>query len=285
MLKKHLVITLVALAVAFVSMSARSDSRSNPDTLRVALLPDENASTIIKNNQALKVYLEERLGKKIKLVVTTDYSSMVEAMRFGRLELAYFGPLSYLLTKSKADIEPFAAQKKNGVVTYSAVVITHVDSGINTIQDIRGKDMAYGDPASTSSHLMPRTQLLKKGLEINVDYEPHYLGAHDSVAISVQNRNADAGGLSQPIFESLVSRNIISLDKVKVLEVSPPYTNYPWTMQSYLIPELKQAIRTAFLDLEDPNIMQHFKAEGFGAVTDADYESLRTTAKLLGLLK
>ncbi len=277
---------VMSLFLTFSSISAwATDSRSDPDTLRVALLPDENAATIIKNNRALKAYLEKRLAKTIKLVVTTDYSSMVEAMRFSRLELAYFGPLSYLLTKSKANIEAFVAQKKGGAVTYSAVVITHVNSGINSIEDIRGKDMAYGDIASTSSHLIPRTQLLEKGLEIDIDYKPHYLGAHDAVAISVQNRNADAGGLSQPIFESLVRRGIISLDKVKVLEVSPPYTNYPWTMQSYLAPELKQSIRTAFLELEDPEILKHFKADGFGAVTDADYESLRVTAKLLGLLK
>jgi len=271
--------------LSILSLNTWADSSSNPDTLRVALLPDENASTIIKNNQALKRYLERQLGKKVKLVVTTDYSSMMEAMRFGRLELAYFGALSYLLTKTKADVEPFAALKKRNSVTYNAVVITHVDSGINTIEGIRGKDMAYGDIASTSSHLIPRTQLLAKDLKINVDYKPHYLGAHDAVAIAVQNRNADAGGLSQPIFESLISRGIISLDKVKVLEISPPYPNYPWTMQSYLIPELKQAIRSAFLELDDPDIMKHFKADGFGAVTDVDYEPLRVTAKLLGLLK
>ena len=87
--------------------AALGAGKEDPDVLRVALLPDENASTIIKNNQALKVYLEQRLAKKIKLVVTTDYSSMIEAMRFGRLELAYFGPLSYWLAKSKSDIEAF----------------------------------------------------------------------------------------------------------------------------------------------------------------------------------
>ena len=275
-----------ALALILLSVgTAFSAGKDNPDVLRVALLPDENASTIIKNNQALKVYLEKRLAKKIKLVVTTDYSSMVEAMRFGRLELAYFGPLSYCLAKSKSDIEAFAAQKKKGKLTYSAVVIAHAGSGITSIKDIRGKDMAYGDIASTSSHLIPRIVLLKEGLTIKNDYRGHYLGAHDAVAVAVQNRQADAGGLSQPIFESLVSRGIISLDKVKVLEVSPPYPNYPWSMQSYLKPALKENIRKAFLELRDPKIMKHFKAEGFGAVTDADYDIIRETAKLLGLFK
>ena len=78
---------------------------------------------------------------------------------------------------------------------------------------------------------------------------------------------------------------MISLDKVKVLQVSPPYPNYPWSMQSYLKPELKDEIRRAFLELKDPSIMKNFKADGFGAVSDADYDVVRKTAKLLGLMK
>ena len=101
-------------------------SVSDPDTLKVALLPDENASTIIKNNQGLEKYLEEKLGKDIELVVTTDYSSMIEAASNGRLELAYFGPLSYVLAKTKSNIEPFAALKKDGETTYKSVIIASV---------------------------------------------------------------------------------------------------------------------------------------------------------------
>ena len=61
---------------------------ADPETLKVALLPDENASTVIKNNKPLKDYLEKSIGKKVKLIVTTDYSSMIEAMRHGRIDLA-----------------------------------------------------------------------------------------------------------------------------------------------------------------------------------------------------
>src|SRR5262245_7760772 len=136
----------------------------DPSVLRVALLPDENPGTVIKNNEPLKSYLEKELKKTVELVVTTDYSSMVEAMRNGRLELAYFGPLSYVLCKSKCDVEPFAALLKDGTTTYRSVVIANVASGVASIEDIKGKRMAYGDPASTSSHLIPKSILAEKGL-------------------------------------------------------------------------------------------------------------------------
>ena len=123
-----------------------ADADPDPDTLKVALLPDENASELIKRNQPLKDYLETTLKKKVELIVTTDYSSMIEAMRFGRIDLAYFGPLSYVMAKSKSDIEPFAAMVIDGVPTYRSILIANVDAGIDSYADIKGKKwlMAIG---------------------------------------------------------------------------------------------------------------------------------------------
>ena len=284
LMKKITTIFATLFAVFSLNVSVQA-ANSNPDTLRVALLPDEDAATIIKQNKGLKDYLEAKLGKKVKLVVTTDYSSMIEAMRFGRLELGYFGPLSYTLAKSKADIEPFAARMKKGSTTYHSVLIGNKAAGVKAVSDVKGKEVAYGDIASTSSHLIPKKVLLDNGLETKKDYKENFLGAHDAVALAVQNGHAQAGGLSKPIFESLVKRGIISLDKVKVLEVSKPYPQYPWAMRSDLKAELKDAIRNAFTSLKDKKILKPFKAQGFGAMTDAHYDVIRDLSKKLKLTK
>ena len=282
MAKKILILLISLIGLLSNSLVFAAD-KSNPDVLRIAILPDENASELIKQNKKLQLYLENRLDKKIELVVTTDYSSMIEAMRFGRLELAYFGALSYVMAKQKAEIECFAAQMKKGSIMYHGVIIANKKTNINKIEDIRGTNMAFGDPASTSSHLIPRAHLLiNADLDID-DYIPHYLGAHDAVAMNVQNGNADAGGLSKKIFEHLVERGMISLDKVKVIAVSDPFPNYPWTMQSSLNPELKEKIKTAFYELDDPEITIPLKADGFLPVTDADYDIVRDTRILLGM--
>ena len=282
-MKKILKISILSIFILFFSFSVSADSKSNPDVLRVAILPDENASELIKQNQKLKLYLENKLNKEIELVVTTDYSSMIEAMRFGRLELAYFGALSYVMAKQRSEIEAFAAQMKSGSIMYHGVIIANKEAKIPTILDIKGKEMAYGDQASTSSHLIPRAHLLVNAkLDID-DYSPNYLGSHDAVAIAVQNGNADAGGLSKKIFEHLIEREIISLDKVQVLAISNPFPNYPWTMQSHLDPELKELIKQAFYDLDDPEITKPLKADGFLPVTDADYDIVRETRSLLSM--
>ena len=275
---KKLLTFIAALAFAATAHAAPDQ---DPETLKVALLPDENASTVIKNNQGLKDYLESQLGKKIELIVTTDYSSMIEAMRHGRLDLAYFGPLSYVLARQKSEIEPFAALKVKGSTTYQSVVIGNISSGVKTIGDIKGKNMAYGDKVSTSSHLIPKSVLAEKGLNSGSDYKEHFVGSHDAVALAVQNGHAQAGGLSRPIFESLVERKMVSLDKVKVLAYSKPFPQYPWTLRSNLKPELKDKIRSAFLNLKDPAVLKAFKAEGFDVITDKHYDVVRNLGPLL----
>lgn len=268
-----------ALALGLTAPAMAADP--NPDILKVALLPDENASELIKRNQPLKDHLERTLGKKIQLIVTTDYSSMIEAMRFGRIDLAYFGPLSYVLAKSKSDIEPFAAMISDGKPTYRSVVIANAQANVDSLGDIKGKKVAFGDRASTSSHLIPKTMMVEAGLVHDRDYQQHFVGTHDAVAVNVANGNADVGGLSEVIWKTLVERKLVDASKVKVIGYSKDYPQYPWTMRSDLNPALKDKIRITFVDLKEPTVLKNFKADGFAPITDRDYDVIRDMGRLL----
>ncbi|MEL6401873.1 MAG: phosphate/phosphite/phosphonate ABC transporter substrate-binding protein [Cyanobacteria bacterium J06626_4] len=263
--------------------SDQAAADGNPAKLIVALLPDENAATIIQDNEGLSDYLAETLDKEIELVVTTDYSSMIEAASNGRIDLAYFGPLSYVLAKTKSDIEPFAARLEDGSTTYTSVIIGNVEAGVDEFADITGQTVAFGDPASTSSRLFPELTLAQADLTAGEDYEAVFLGAHDAVALAVQNGNAQAGGLSRPIFDSLVEEGTLDPSQVVVIAESEPIPQYPWTVRSDLDPALKDDIRTAFLNLDDETILAPFKADGFAEMTDEDYNSIRKAGEMLGL--
>ncbi|WP_028453865.1 phosphate/phosphite/phosphonate ABC transporter substrate-binding protein [Chitinilyticum litopenaei] len=274
--------TLAATAFT-VPLIASAEGR-DPAKLRVALLPDENASTLIQNAQPLKAYLENRLKKDIELVVTTDYSSMIEAMRFGRIEVAYFGPFSYVLAKSRApEIEAFAVGVEKGAATYNSILIANAAGPVKTVADIRGKPFAFGDQASTSSHLVPRAHLLKKGLEGDKDYKVVHLGTHDAIARAVQAGQVPAGALSEQIYRSLIERKVIDPNKLIQLELTAPIPNYPLTMQGNLSPQLKQAIRSAFLELKDKEVLKSFRVEAFAPTNDKAYDVLRDTATILKL--
>ncbi len=275
---------LSTLALASTLSAVHAEGK-NPDTLRVALLPDENAATLIQNAQPLKNYLEDRLDKDIDLVVTTDYSSMIEAMRFGRIEVAYFGPLSYVLAKSRApEIEPFAVGVEGGAPTYRSILIAQVDGPVQSLADVAGQSFGFGDQASTSSHLAPRAHILKAaGLEGEVDYKPVHLGTHDAVARAVQAGQVPAGALSEPIYETLVERGMIDSARIKVLAHSDPIPNYPMVMQGDLDPELAEQIRAAFLEADDPEVLEAFRVEKFEPIDDGGYDVLREMGTLLKL--
>jgi phosphonate transport system substrate-binding protein len=273
----------VATGFCALTRPALAD-KANPDRLRIALLPDENASTIIQNAQPLKAYLEGVLKKPVEIIVTTDYSSMIEAMRFGRIEVGYFGPFSYVLAKSKApEIEPFGVGVEKGKPNYQSILIATADGPVKEIADIKGKPFAFGDRASTSSHLAPRALLARQGLIGDADYKVVHLGQHDAVARAVAAGQVPAGALSESIYRILVETKKVDATKLRQLALSEPIPNYPITLQGFLKPELKDAIKKAFLDLKDPAILKLFRVEAIAAATDKDYDVLRDMAKILQL--
>lgn len=283
-MKRRSLLMAALAAGLFAAVNPAAADKTNPDKLRVALLPDENAATIIQNAQPLKAYLADKLNKDIELIVTTDYSSMIEAMRFGRIEIGYFGPFSYVLAKSKAtEIEPFAVGVQKGKPNYQSILIANVNGPVKDLKSVKGHPFAFGDQASTSSHLAPRTHLAKAGLLGDKDYKVVHLGKHDAVARAVAAGQVPAGALSESIYQTLVDRKKIDASKLKTLALTDPIPNYPMTMQGYLKPELKDAIRKAFLELKDPEILKLFRVEALAPATDKDYDGLRDMARILKL--
>ena len=247
--------------LASLPIMANAQSR-DPQRLRVALLPDENASTIIQNAQPLRAHLERALSRQVEIVVTTDYSSMIEAMRFGRIEVAYFGPFSYV----------------------QSVMIAQAGGTVRELADTRGRPFGFGDQASTSSHLVPRATILQRtGLVGGRDYRVVHLGTHDAVARAVQGGQVPAGALSKPILDTLVRRGTIDAARVVEIGLSEPIPNYPMVLQGNLTEALKAAIRSAFLDLRDAEVLRSFRVEGFAPTNDEAYNVLRETARLLEL--
>jgi phosphonate transport system substrate-binding protein len=282
--RRNFLVASAAVGLCVLAAPVFAADKANPDKLRIALLPDENASTIIQNAQPLKKYLEEVLKKPVEIIVTTDYSSMIEAMRFGRIEVGYFGPFSYVLAKSKAPkIEPFGVGVEKGKPNYQSILIATADGPVKELADIKGKPFAFGDRASTSSHLAPRALLAKQGLIGDADYKVVHLGQHDAVARAVAAGQVPAGALSESIYRILVETKKIDAAKLRQLALSEPIPNYPLTVQGFLKPELKDAIKKAFLDLKDPAILKLFRVEAIAAATDKDYDVLRDMAKVLQL--
>jgi len=227
-------------------------------------------------NEPLRAYLEKRLGLPVELVVGANYAATSEALRFGRLDIAYLGPVTYILQSRKSHLEPFARPSHEVVgPTFQAVIIVPADSPAKSFADLKGQEIAFGDPASTSGTWVPRYMLVAAGLVSERDYTLRVLGAHDAVALAVANHKVAAGGLSKPIYERLLKEGKIDPKAVRILADSPAIPEYMWTFREGIDPSFKEQIRKAFIEVNDPEALEVFRAESFIPCVDSDVDRVR----------
>lgn len=275
-----------SLLIGCSSKQARQEANSKPHKIIVGIVPEEAPSTVIKNNTGLKNYLAKYLGIDVKLEVSTDYSSMMEAMRKGHIDVGMFGPMSYVLLKQKMpDVITFATKVSGGSPTYESLFVINPESGIKTLNDVKGKTVVFSDPASTSVIIWEGKLKDEAGLIADQDYKPQFVGGHDAVMMAVQNGNAEAGGTTKPYYEKMVAAGTIDPNRVKILTTTSKVylPNYPWVMRPDIDPELAEKIKNAFYDLNDKEVLEALKADKFVEAKDSDFDAIRTGIKALGI--
>lgn len=268
-----LVVLLVSIPNAY---GENTHAPVRPQKLVIGLLPGESAPTVMRLNEPLRAYLEKRLGMPVEMTVGANYAATGEALRFGRIDIAYLGPVTYILQSRRAKLEPFS-RPSHAIVgpTFQAVIIVPKDSPAKSLSDLKGKDIAFGDPASTSGTWVPRYQLVEAGLVANRDYNLRVLGAHDAVALAVANKKVAAGGLSMPIYNRLLREGKLDSNAVRILAESPAIPEYMWTFREGLDPAFKEEIRKAFITVNDPDALGVFRAEAFIPAVDSDVDRVR----------
>ncbi|AVX31659.1 phosphonate transport system substrate-binding protein [Carboxydocella thermautotrophica] len=285
-----LLIILVALLSAACSQqtATTSEKKEQPKVLRVGLIPNQAPEKIKAKYEPFRKYLEEKLGMPVELFVATNYAGVVEAMAADKLDMAYFGGLTYVQAKQKAKIHPIVTEIDSETKTtkYYSLIITPANSPIKTLQDLKGKTFAFGDINSTSGSLYPRIMLDRAGLKVPDDFANIiYTGKHDATALAVQNGKVDAGGLEGRILNKLIEDGKIDKNKIRILAKSDPIEGYPWCVQDSMDPQLEAKIVDAFLSIKDPELLKLLRAEGFARVKAEDYAYVEQEARRLGLLK
>ncbi len=223
----------------------------------------------------------------VELFVATDYTGVVEAMASEKLDIAWFGGLTYVLAEQRVDLTPIVTQvdAETGTSKYYSAIITRPDSGIEQTTDIRGRIFAFGDIGSTSGSLYPRIMLDRAGIG---DFQNPslfiYTGGHDATALAVANGTVDAGGIEKRIMDELVGAGRVDGSQIRIVEQTL-VEGYPWCVRTALDPDLTERITVAFEQMTDPTLQKLFRAVGHARVTAADYEEARQEARRVGLVR
>jgi phosphonate transport system substrate-binding protein len=283
--------TLVLVLVATMALAGcgggGGGSASGEEPLRVGLIPNENPEEVEAQYQPLEDYLKKEIGREVELSVPTTYNAVVEAMVSGELDLAYFGGLTYVQARQRADVHPLFTEvnPRTGTTKYRSVIIVPADSGVQKVEDLRGEDFAFGSVSSTSGSLYPAIMLNQAGLDYRTDLgEVVYTGGHDTTAQAVANGRVAAGGLEDRILYDLREEGIIGKDKVRVIEESDPIEGYPWVVRDDLSDRDERALTEAYLNIEDPKLLDLLRAEDYQKVQASDYDYVEKQARELDLL-
>jgi phosphonate transport system substrate-binding protein len=266
------------------------DREGWPDVVRIGVLPEEDVAVMEERYQPLRAHFEEVLGVDVELFFGTDFTAMVEAMRFGNIEVSKFGPFSYILAADRANAEAIVqGARYRAQPTYQSYIITRDDSGIEEPKDLEGRSFAWVDPASTSGYLFPRAHLIR---ELGVDNEAVdaflgtaiYAGGHDAAVRAVINGDVDAAAVSDSQVQRMQAAEVDGIDRVRVVTETLPIPRSPEAVRGDLPESLKLAISYAYLSFNDEAFLTaHNYHEGFIPVTDAAYDVVRDTASALGL--
>ncbi len=282
--KLFLGVLLAGLIVAGTSVTASAEK-----VLRIGATPGENIEVTRERYQHLIDYIQKHTGIQTELFLATDYTGVIEAMRAGKIDVANFGPLSYVLASDKAGAEAFAKEYRKGAGSmYTGYIITRADSDINDIKDLKGHSFGFVDPASTGGNLIPRMNMLKNGVDPDKDLtETTYLGSHDQVALAVAHKRVDAGAVMNFNFEAFLDRGTVPANQFKIIHKSDPFPGSAWCYRKDLPEDLKQKVRDAMfsISLDTCPELKDFlrKIEKYQPATDADWDSLRETVHILNI--
>lgn len=277
---RRLFTTLIGAAALTVSAAASAQ------ILKVGLIPSEDSRAMLAQSKDILDALEKNMGMKVQGFVATDYNGVIEALRAKHLDIAYLGPFSYVLATTVTPVEAFviAETAKAGRTYYHSQIITLKTSGIQTIDDLKGRNFAFVDPASTSGYAFPLAGLLKAGIEPKRDFKNViFTGAHDANAVAVANGKVDAATIADRILDAAIAKGHIKSEQIHVVWRSAPIPESPMVWRKDLPDDLKAKIKAGFLGIKDFNWSDQGKLNGFRETNDAAYDVVRETAKLANI--
>jgi len=190
-------------AASVAGATSASDGAGWPEKFVVGFFGGDDAEKVLRDNEPLRVYLEEQLGIPVEYFTGTSYTAVIEAMRADRVDAMEVGPFAYTLAVQEAKAEAIAVSTSesgdkpgydpNIPAHYYSTIITKKGSNIASFDDLKGVDFTFVDPASTSGHLAPKTLLVKNGINPDTDMKTVFAGSHPTSVLAVWNGNADAG--------------------------------------------------------------------------------------------
>ncbi len=258
----------------------------------IAYAPNESTEQSTDARNGLAEELSAALGCEVEEIQASDYNAIIEALRTGKADMAYMGPLAIALGVERAGVEPIVMKADDGdpekAVYHSVLVTSSANTDINSIADIKGKTMAFVDPDSTSGNLVPTSEIIQAFPEENLNSDllhtngeffeaVSYSGSHQAGLQAVVRGDVDVAPISDQILESEIANGNAAQEDVKIIHESDAIPAEAMVVAASVDEETKQLL-TEFLTSYDKEayFTEVIKNEGarFIACDLSDYEPI-----------
>ena len=237
------VCALLMLAVMSCLLFSGCGGQSEQKKFVITYLPNESTDKNADARKGMAGDLSKVLGMEVTELVSNDYNAVIEAMRTGKADMAYFGPLSFCLAYERAGAEPI------GMIA-------------NSIQDIKGKTMAFVDPNSTSGNLIPSAAIMKAfpGEKLSMDdlhtngkffQAVSFSGKHQAGLAAVVKGDVQVAPISDAILAAEINAGRVSKDDVKIIFASDSIPSEPMALRRDLPAELKEKVKNFILSYDN----------------------------------
>jgi len=267
---KQLSSWILFMIVFNVSCSPSESEDKELDELIVGFVPSEESKRMIRNLQPVTDFLEQELEIPVTLYRGSDYTAIIEGMRGKKVDVGIFGPFSYVLASRRAGAEPLVvpSRRSGEPATYHSLLITHVNSGIESLEQLKSEvgrySLSFSDPVSTSGHLVPRGQLQSIGMVPEEHFrEIMFSGSHPATILALAAEKVDVAGCSYTVLHKMLERDMIDGNQVRVLWQSPPMPVDLVTVREGLSADMKEKLLDIYVRLADevPASAEYFYRE------------------------
>ena len=246
----------------------------DPDVLIFSYTPVEDPSVYENVFTEFMAYLSEKTGKKVRWYGAESYAAQVEAMRSGRLHVAGISTGPTCFGVNLAGYVPFSIMSGPKGYGYKLQLITHKDSDIKAVTDLKGRNIAHVTPSSNSGNQAPRALFGKMGVTPDKDYKVNYSGKHDNSILGVANKDYDAAPVASSVLDRMADKGVVNRDDLRIIWESNPFPTTSYGFVHNLHPDLARKVMYAFysFDWSGTALEKEFKANGFNAFIPITYQ-------------
>lgn len=231
--------------------------------------------------------MEKATGLTVKSFYAPDYAGVIEAMRFNKVQVAWYGNKAAMEAVDRANGEVFAqVGYADGTWGYHALLITHKDSPYKSVDDVikNGKNINFGigDPNSTSGFLVPTYYIFaQRKIEARETFKTVRNASHGANIQAVLAKQVDVATNNTEDYGRLEATKPELASQIRVIWKSPLIPSDPFVWRKDLDQQTKDKIRKFVLEYAKNNpaekevLKNIYNYAGFRASTDAQLNPIR----------